>query len=342
MTTDAAAVAAEIPGLVLRPYAGEADLPDIVRVQNAEWEADGVRGRTSLDEVRAYFSQASDGFDPARDVRLAELDGRVVAVSICDWADTTDGLREHRTRGYVVPEGRRRGIGTALLLEGQASARAVAVAHPADRPILGLFTNEHNAGAAALAERFGYAPVRWFFDMERRIDGGLPDIGPLPGGLEIRPVGREHAKAIWEADHEAFQDHWGGHDPSEANFRRWVDSPEFSPELFVVAWDGDEIAAAVLNAVYPEENEELGIQRGWLDSVFTRRRWRRMGLARELIARSLHLLRERGLTSAALGVDADNPSGALGLYESAGFEVTERMTAWRRPMEAGATPPEAR
>ena len=77
---------------------------------------------------------------------------------------------------------------------------------------------------------------------------------------------------------------------------------------------------------------ELGIQRGWLDSVFTRRAWRRRGLARALIVRSLHLLRDRGLETAALGVDADNPSGAFGLYESAGFSATQRYISWRKPM----------
>ncbi len=39
------------------------------------------------------------------------------------------------------------------------------------------------------------------------------------------------------------------------------------------------------------------------------------------------------MTDAVLGVDADNPSGALGLYESVGFAVTERSAAWRRPLE---------
>lgn len=52
---------------------------------------------------------------------------------------------------------------------------------------------------------------------------------------------------------------------------------------------------------------------------------------------SMILLRERGMTSAALGVDADNPLGALGLYEAAGFEVHERFNAWRKPMDEGAS-----
>ena len=156
----------------------------------------------------------------------------------------------------------------------------------------------------------------------------------MPDGLEVRPVSVDDAPQIWRADHDAFQDHWGGWDPSEASMRRWIDSQEFNPDLFVIAWDGDEIAGAVLNAVYADENAELGLSRGWLDSVFTRRAWRGRGLARALIGRSLHLLSQRGLDTAALGVDADNPSGALRLYESCGFAVADRGSAWQRPLEA--------
>jgi mycothiol synthase len=103
--------------------------------------------------------------------------------------------------------------------------------------------------------------------------------------------------------------------------------------MWIIAFDGDQVAAGVINAIYPEENETLGTNRGWLDSVFTRRPWRRRGLARALIARSLVKLRERGMTSAVLGVDADNPTGAYGLYESLGFAVTYRSTAWRKLVE---------
>ena len=60
------------------------------------------------------------------------------------------------------------------------------------------------------------------------------------------------------------------------------------------------------------------------------------GIGGALIDRSFHLLAERGMDTAALGVDADNPSGALRLYEAVGFAVTEKMTAWRRPLEASA------
>ena len=338
MKTDTAAPAADIPGLGLRSYAGEADIPEIVRIQNAEWAADGTRGHMTADEYVAWWGHANEKFDPARDVRLAELDGRVVAFGQSDWVDTTDGLREYRTSGAVDPEFRRRGIGTVMLADRIAAARALDATYTdVDRPrLLGMWVDQRNVGGSALAERSGYEPARWFFDMERSITGELPEIEPLPDGLELRPMFADQAWELWTADHEAFRDHWGGHDDSEANFRRWRESPEFDPTMFLIAWDRDQIAGGVLNAIYPAENEALGMRRGWLDSVFTRRAWRRRGLARNLIARSFHLLRERGMTDAILGVDADNPSGALGLYESVGFEVTERSTAWRRALVEGS------
>jgi mycothiol synthase len=334
--TATAAGAASHPGLVLRAYAGEADLPDIVRVTNAEWEADGVRGRATVDEYVAWYRHPSEQFDPARDVTVAAIDGHPVAFSQLDWMDASDGVREYRSRCWVDPAYRRRGIGTMLMLRNEERRRAMSAQHDVDRArVLGMGTAERNAGAAALARRFGYQPVRWFFDMERSIAGDLPEPPALPDGIEVRPGSAELAHQVWEADTEAFRDHWGGFDSSEASFRRWVDSPEFDPTLHVLAWDVDDIAAGVLNAIYPAENEALGQRRGWLDSVFTRRRWRRRGLARALIVRSLHLLRERGMEVAVLGVDADNPSGALGLYESVGFAATDRFTAWRRPLEVG-------
>lgn len=332
----AESAAPAIPGLSLRPYAGEADLAALVRVQNAEWEADGLSYRESVEERAAWYASPSDQFQPPRDVTIAEVDGRMVGYVKRDWVDTNDGLREHRTGGAVDPAWRRRGIGTALLHDSERRSLALAASQPTERPVvLGCFTEDRNVGAGALATREGFEPVRWFFDMERPgLDADLPDVPDLPDGIEVRPVEESQHRVIWRADIEAFRDHWGGGDESDEALRRYLDAPDFDPSLWVVAWEGDEVVAASINSIYRAENEALGLKRGWLDSVFTRRAWRKRGLAHALIARSLQVLRDRGMTSAALGVDADNQSGALGLYTAVGFAVDERFAAWRKPMEA--------
>jgi GNAT superfamily N-acetyltransferase len=327
MTVDAPA------GLRIRPYAGDADIPALVGVVNAEHEADGVDERETAEGWRAWLSNPSDSFTPTRDLALAELDGQVVAMASQDWADSRDGSsRDYRLWGAVHPAHRRRGIGRALLADNERRARALAATHPRDRPpVLYGFAADGRPGGILL-ERAGYAVARWFLDMVRPTLDAIDDV-PLPDGFELRPVTPDQHVALWRANREAFRDHWGGADESEGAMRRFFESPDADPTLWLIAWDGDEIAGGVINGIRREENEALGIQRGWLESVFTRRPWRRRGLARALIARSLLLLRERGMTSAGLGVDAENPSGALGLYEEAGFGVHERFVAWRKPME---------
>ncbi len=319
-----------VAGLRLRPYAGEADLPEMVRITNAEAVADGLYHRTTVEEMASHYAHPSEAFQPARDVTIAELDGRMVGHANREVIDTTDGFREHRNDGEVDPEFRRRGIGAALLAENFRRHRERAAADPTDRTrIFGSWTWENQPGDIALLEATGFTPARWFFDMVR---ANLDDIAesPLPAGLELRPVDRSLARAVWDADVEAFQDHWGGFDSSEEHLQRWLDNPNMDLSMWVVAFDGDEVAGGVINVIDREQNAATGLQRGWLQSVFTRRPWRRRGLATAMIAESLRVLRDRGMTSAALGVDAANPSGALGLYEGMGFAVSLRATAWRK------------
>jgi ribosomal protein S18 acetylase RimI-like enzyme len=59
-----------------------------------------------------------------------------------------------------------------------------------------------------------------------------------------------------------------------------------------------------------------------------------------LIARSLVLLRDRGMTSAQLGVDLANPNQALALYESCGFRTVSAATAYRKPVPPLPTDPQ--
>ena len=320
-------------GLTLRPYAGEADVPFIVDIINRELEHDGVPFRESVGEIGARYAHPSAMFEPARDVTVAEIDGVPVAYGERSWVDTTlDNLREYRLDGAVLPEWRRRGIGTALHRENVRRARDLAALHQSDRArVFGSWSSDRMEGAKALLRANGFEPVRYFFEMTRPLDEPIPDL-PLPDGLEVRPITPDLIRQVWRADIEAFQDHWGGFDDSDESLQRWLGRPDFDPTLWVVAFDGDEVAGASINAISHDENAALGVKRGWLHSVFTRRRWRRRGLAGALVARSLALIKERGMDTGILGVDADNPTSALGVYERVGFAVEERSTAWRKPL----------
>jgi mycothiol synthase len=158
-----------------------------------------------------------------------------------------------------------------------------------------------------------------------------PATVPLPEGLEIRAVSREPSamRRVFDADSEAFRDHFGWSEGSDEKFAEFLESPEVDPALWLVAFDGEDVAGAVLNGIHVSPD---GARSGWLDSIFTRRPWRQRGLARALIARSLVLLREHGLNAASLGVDTANANHALRLYEECGFRAVSRATAFRKPL----------
>ena len=336
LTDDLAAPAATLPaGVSLRPFAGEADLPAFVEIFRAGNIDDHIDERTSLEGMRNWVSHPSRSFDSARDLVVAEADGRPIAYGFTTWADTSDGVREYVTRGHVHPDWRRQRVGTAILRHNEGHLGELAAEHAVETPrVYSGYAEERRPGAIALLESNGYRPVRWFFDMLRPNLDAI-DVPAMPDGLELRPVaGREQLRRLFDADTEAFRDHWGRlRDVSDEHFEQWLADPDYDPGLMVVAWEGDEIAGAVVNVILATENEELGHQRGLLDSVFTRRPWRGRGLASALVGRSLAVLRDHGMTSATLGVDADNPNGALRLYEKAGFAVDVRSTGYRKPME---------
>jgi ribosomal protein S18 acetylase RimI-like enzyme len=89
----------------------------------------------------------------------------------------------------------------------------------------------------------------------------------------------------------------------------------------------------VRNFIDKEQNARFNRLRGYTENISVRRPWRKRGLARALIARSFHVLKAQGMTEAALGVDTENPSGALHLYESMGFRVVKSSASYRKPLE---------
>jgi mycothiol synthase len=234
----------------------------------------------------------------------------------------------------VRPGWRRRGLGTALLRENLRRADERARRHgdprPGGRPEVRSLIATTEPDAAAILSAVGLVPIRWSFLMRRPTLDDIPDAA-VPEGLEFRPVEPDQHRAILLADDEAFRDHWEPRDFTESSMKALLDKDELDTSLWVVAWDGDEVAGSAQGWIWPAENEQLGVQRGWLESISVRRPWRRRGLARAMTVEALRRLKAVGTEDAMLGVDADNPTGALGLYESLGFEVDSRMETFGWP-----------
>lgn len=298
------------------------------------------RAADGLNELRSGASLAdefpdSDFFTLARDGLVAEIDGLPVGWGMAFRVER-EGILVAEMLGAVEPAYRGRGVGTAIWRANHARvARELASdIRPGPRE-LRSYAMESEVLDIALLHGQGYVPIRYGFEMRRSLGGPLTS-HPLPPGLEIRPAVEADYRAIFDADAEAFEDHWGHRPKTEADFRARFYGSEMDPSLYVVAWDGDQVAGSVLNAIYTEENEALGIHRAWLEHVSVRRPWRGLGLAKALCTASFQLLRDAGMDEAWLGVDGTNPTGALQLYEGLGFAVTRRWAAYGRPVDRPA------
>lgn len=270
--------------------------------------------------------------DPTQDIVFAEIDGRVLAASMVERIVRDEGPM-YDIEGFVHPEVRRHGLGTALLeWTFDRIRQRAALEDPGVNVTVEGGSEDQEIGHRALLTGAGFEPVRHFFLMRRPSLDDVPDV-PLPPGLEIRPVTPDQRRPIIEAEFEAFRDHWGSREMTEEAVQTTLNMAELDTDLWVVAWDGDQIAGAVENWIWAEENAQLGVKRGWLERISVRRPWRRRGLARALTAASLVRLREAGLSEGMLGVDSENPNGALRMYEGLGFEVHSRSAAYRRPLD---------
>jgi GNAT superfamily N-acetyltransferase len=323
--------APQLPGLSFRGFGGEADFAHMAELINVCNRADKLDERTTAEEVRNNYTHLTN-CDLDSDFLVAEIDGQMVGYSRVWWVEETDTGRIVAFHiGVLHPDWRRKGFGSAMLAWNQQRLREKVA--ELDKPkIFRGFFDESQPGDKALLQGDGYQAERFFFEMKRDLSEPIPE-PQLPEGLEIRPVEEAHYRPIWDAKDEAFRDHWGHSPSTEESYQRWLNSPHFEPSLWQVAWDGDQVAGMILNVIFHNEDEELDRKWGWTDPICVRRPWRRRGLASNLLYASMRLLKDRGREWAALGVDVDNPLGALKLYENAGYKLHARFETWQKTID---------
>lgn len=333
--------APEIPGLFFRHFRGDEDYHALLEINTGSKTADGLDDDLHTLETLKHTYGHTPNHDPRQDVLIAEIGGKMVAFSRVFWEHMIEGYRMYWHYGFVLPEWRQKGLGRAMIRWAESRARQIEAGQPsgaegnADKVPAYAGTEVHvkMAGLENLLKSEGYEPVRYGFIMETPDLDHIPDV-PMPEGLEARPAKPEHFRAIWEASAEAFRDHWGIAEPTEADYERWLSDPLQQPELWVVGWDvaSNQVAGSILNFINPEYNTRMGRKLGYTEFISVRRPWRRKGIARALLALSMRKHKEAGMTQTALGVDTENASGALHLYESMGYEVVSKETVYRKEL----------
>jgi mycothiol synthase len=336
----------DLPGLRFRRFRGPEDYPGMAAANQAARDADGIEEVISEASIANTYEHLVNS-DPGTDLVIVERAGRIVGYARVEWRDLTDGTRQYFTICLLDPAERGRGIGGALLAWTEERLATIASSLPDAASVPGTmysYTFGADERATSLLTGRGWTQDGRGYEMVRPTLDDIPSV-PMPEGLVVRPIGLDEAarRQVWDAASEAFRDHRGEAETAEEDWAAFLADRRQDPALWLVGFDGDEVAGAVMGLIDPRENAHHGRERGLLDSVFTRRAWRRRGVARALIARALVRLRDHGMTSAYLGVDGLNPNQAMTLYSSLGFEVASQSIDWKKPLppETGVRPPAA-
>ncbi len=315
-----------------RPYAGEADLSAILELINLS-AAEKQYDQMDLESLRHAMTNPT--MDQARDLRLwDDANGRLVGAGTL-WVPVPDDSEffEGRVNVYMRPEARGQGLESEIIawgteqLRGIGQERGLPVRMFMDAP-------EHDTRERAMLEAHGFAPVRYFFVMHRPLDQPIPE-PEFPAGYTLRHMSRDVAEVErWVAMYNlSFIDHWGFHPLLlERRLHRMAD-PFYKPEhdLVGIAPDGT-FAGFCVCFINGTDNTLTGRNEGWIGVLGTRRGYRKIGLGRAMLLAGLHLLKREGMDTGVLDVDAENPTGALRLYESVGFHVAKTDIAYRKDL----------
>lgn len=218
-----------------------ADVHAVAKLIYEVCEADGdVTVATTPEDLNNEWH--SEKFNPETDSCVIETnDGQIIGYG------EFYNEKDHAHLGadiYVHPQFKERGLINVLLQKVEERAREeMKLAEPDLRVFIRSTMDGKDAEAKKAHEDVGYVPVRFNWRMEINLDEA--PLEPIwPEGIELRPfVREEHSQAVLDAVNETFRDHWGSH---EASFEEWehrrFGKPNFDPTLWMIAWDGSEIA----------------------------------------------------------------------------------------------------
>jgi mycothiol synthase len=318
---------------IFRNFHGQSDYPKMAQLVQEIAVADHIEHWSTAEDLERDYQHLVNS-NPETDMCMVENeDGKLVAYARVFWMKDENERQVFSFPFNIHPDYRTPELNQALLRWVEKRCAELA---SGDQPLLRamLHKADKNREFQQALEMEGFQAVRFNFRMNRDLNDPI-DIPRMPEGLEVRPVPEAQYRAVFDAANEAFRDHWGYTAMPEEAYQQYLASLIFKPELWQVAWDGDQVAGAVLNFIDQAANEQFKLKLGWTDPIFTRRPWRKRGLARALLMRSLQLLKDCGMTQAALSVDTENPSGALGFYESCGFKMEYQSIFYEKDVPTG-------
>ncbi|MFF3035837.1 GNAT family N-acetyltransferase [Streptomyces rubiginosohelvolus] len=316
----------QLPGYVLRPYHGREDHGAMAAVRLGCAERDRIDARSVVEGLptAAEIAEASAKLaDPSENQALVEHNGGVVGYSTIRRWQERDGTWLYLHRGYLLPEHRGQGIGSAMLNWAESRIRQLVQQHgTAQTAMLGANAMASQQDATALLLDSGYRSVFSLVELELADLRQLPDGKPLRAGIRVGAVDPSSYRAAWKTVVDSY---------AEAAFtERWTFESFLAtadPTCWRAAWDREDMAGVALCSIRRQDATV-----GEVEELSVRKESRRLGLGRALLLDGLRCLREHGAETARLYTGTANPHRSYDLYEGVGFRRQNEYVRYRKPI----------
>jgi mycothiol synthase len=300
----------------------------LAAVENADHTGENYDADDLIDEL------VDPKLNSATDTIGLWSDGMMVGYGKVSGPDEVIDVHRVFAEGCVHPQWRGRGLGGSLMT--WLTDRATDMhqeRHPEALGEVGTFAISTNSSALKLFAARGFEACRYFFQMERHLGAEPVPTSPVADGLRLVEFDPTYDEALRLTHNDVFLDHWGSTPKDPETWKTWfTGSRAFRAAQSYLVLDGERIAAYVLGYEYVADTAATGIRELYVGQVGTRRDYRGRGAARAALARVMTVAEDAGFRRVSLGVDAENPTGALGLYETVGFQTKHQQIRHRLPI----------
>jgi mycothiol synthase len=310
----------QLTGFSWRPLENR-DLPGLLELFTEASQADNIpSSRTTMESMQGLLGMLGEYIH--QNTLAAVGEGGKIAAAAMLVIPPAEEEKIALVTGVVAPDQRRRGMGTYLMEWLEARARqSFGPPQAGDPQIMRTSCDAHLADHIHLFEQQGFHARRYSYQLRRDLAHPIQE-APLPEGIKLAGWTLEQDADVMGAFNEAFAGHWGLPVMNAAMWSEFFTGvPQFRGDLSLMAKAGEQVAGFCINWIVPAPAASGEAHEGWVEAIGVIPAWRGRGLAAALLAESLRHFKTQGLKFAALDVDAENPTGALRLYDKHGFKT---------------------
>jgi len=182
-----------------------------------------------------------------------------------------------------------------------------------------------------LWESMGFQRVRVFSLMKSNLENVPSGIGENRE-VQLRKFqkgSQEDLKLLNWLSNEAFSEHYNYRPDTVEETRFFLEQdPMFKEQEWWFTLLKDKAVGYVGVGIDQKYNQEKNTKAGWILSIGVLKPNRLKGVGTRLMIEGMKLLKAKGMTEAMLGVDDQNPTKAIKLYEKVGFQATRKDIAY--------------